>query len=109
MRMESPGSPIVSLFMVGLIAAFAGGCGGNAGEDSSASNAADTDAAAQEVGPATLGPRDGLDLPPTELERVAVGTMAPDFSLLSLDGETFTLSDFLGKKNVVLVFYRGHW
>lgn len=56
-----------------------------------------------------LGPVDGYDLPPTELERVAVGTAAPDFSLRALSGEVVTLSDFRGSKNVVLVFYRGHW
>jgi len=59
--------------------------------------------------PIELGPKDGHDLPATELDRVAVGTPAPDFSLESLDGDTLTLSDFRGKKNVVLVFYRGHW
>ena len=57
----------------------------------------------------TLGPKDGADLPPTEIDRVAVGSVAPDFSLRSLAGETVTLSDFRGEKNVVLVFYRGHW
>ena len=57
----------------------------------------------------TLGPRDGLDLPPTDLDRVAVGLPAPGFSLRSLAGGTVTLSAFRGLKNVVLVFYRGHW
>ena len=57
----------------------------------------------------TLGPADGLDLPPTDLERVAVGTMAPDFSLQTLAGDTLTLSSFRGAKDVILVFYRGHW
>jgi hypothetical protein len=57
----------------------------------------------------TLGPKDGLDLPPTDLDRVAVGLLAPDFSLRSLEGDTVTLSAFRGLKNVVLVFYRGHW
>jgi peroxiredoxin (alkyl hydroperoxide reductase subunit C) len=57
----------------------------------------------------TLGPADGLDLPPTDLARVAVGTMAPDFSLRTLSGDTITLSSFRGAKDVILVFYRGHW
>ena len=57
----------------------------------------------------TLGPRDGQDLPPTDLDRVAVGTFAPDFSLRTLAGDTITLSAYRGAKNVVLVFYRGHW
>lgn len=59
--------------------------------------------------PVELGPKDGHDLPATDLDRVAVGTLAPDFSLESLDGTSLTLSDFRGRKNVVLVFYRGHW
>ncbi len=56
-----------------------------------------------------LGPVDGLDLPGIELERVVVGTEAPDFSLRALSGDVITLSDYRGNKNVVLVFYRGHW
>lgn len=56
-----------------------------------------------------LGPKDGFDLPPTDLQRVAVGTAAPDFSLRTLAGDTLTLSDFRGEKEVILVFYRGHW
>jgi hypothetical protein len=56
-----------------------------------------------------LGPVDGHDLPGTELERVQVGHEAPDFTLTSLAGPTVTLSQYRGAKNVVLVFYRGHW
>ena len=56
-----------------------------------------------------LGPIDGADLPPLDTGRVAVGTVAPDFTLEAKDGGTVTLSQFRGKKTVVLVFYRGHW
>lgn len=56
-----------------------------------------------------LGPTDGHDLPGGDLERVQVGDLAPDFSLASLSGPVVTLSDLRGVKNVVLVFYRGHW
>jgi cytochrome oxidase Cu insertion factor (SCO1/SenC/PrrC family) len=55
------------------------------------------------------GPKDGAGLPPTDLARVAVGSPAPDFTLESKDGAIVTLSSFRGRKNVVLVFYRGHW
>ncbi|ELR99117.1 peroxiredoxin [Gloeocapsa sp. PCC 73106] len=34
-----------------------------------------------------------------------VGDRAPDFSLLNQSGETVKLSDFLGKKSVVVYFY----
>lgn len=56
-----------------------------------------------------LGPADGHDLPRAELERVAVGGEAPNFTLLDYDGEAVELSGYRGVKDVVLVFYRGHW
>jgi len=61
------------------------------------------------AGAQSLGPKDGSGLPPTDTARVAVGTAAPDFSLAAFNGSTVTLSDFRGKQNVILVFYRGHW
>ena len=36
-----------------------------------------------------------------------IGSQAPDFSLPSSDGQTFTLSALAGRKHVVLVFYVG--
>ena len=58
---------------------------------------------------AQLGPKDGAGLKPTELGRVQVGDASPDFTLENMDGKKITLSDLRGQKNVVLVFYRGHW
>ncbi len=58
---------------------------------------------------AQLGPKDGIDLAPKDLERVKVGQEAPDFTLQNYDGIEITLSEFRGKKAVVLVFYRGYW
>lgn len=58
---------------------------------------------------AQLGPKDGANLPPTDLDRIKVGQPAPDFILENLDGKNVSLSDFRGKKRAVLVFYRGHW
>ena len=57
----------------------------------------------------TLGPADGRDLSPADLERVGVGDEAPLFTLESYDGGPVDLAGFRGEKNVVLVFYRGHW
>ena len=57
----------------------------------------------------TLGPVDGDDLPPTEIERVALGDEAPLFTLESFDRGPVELAGFRDEKNVVLVFYRGHW
>lgn len=61
------------------------------------------------VANAQLGPKDIADLPPTDLERVKVGHIAPDFTLENLDGRRITLSEVYRKMNVVLVFYRGQW
>lgn len=89
---------LTALLVAGVVSA---GCGGG---EAGASGASGTDDAEP-----TLGPVDGHDLPGSDLDRVRVGDPAPDFSLRSLAGPAVTLSDFRGEKNVVLVFYRGHW
>jgi cytochrome oxidase Cu insertion factor (SCO1/SenC/PrrC family) len=61
------------------------------------------------VANAQLGPKDGAELPPTDLERVKVGDTAPDFTLENMDGRRVTLSNVYRDKTVVLVFYRGQW
>ena len=58
---------------------------------------------------AQLGPKDGRHLTPTDLERIKIGTPAPDFTLEASDGRKVSLAQFRGEKNVVLLFYRGHW
>lgn len=56
-----------------------------------------------------IGPKDGAGLPAADLNRVKAGDKAPDFTLEDQDGKPVTLSDYRGKKAVVLVFYRGYW
>ena len=89
---------ICALLVAGLAAAACGPASDSAGQSRGG-------------GPeeTVLGPEDGHDLPPTDLDRVRAGDMAPDFSLVSLAGPVLTLSDYRGETNVVLVFYRGHW
>jgi peroxiredoxin (alkyl hydroperoxide reductase subunit C) len=41
--------------------------------------------------------------------KVKVGDLAPDFTLPSVSGETITLSQYRGKKNVVLSFVPAAW
>jgi len=43
-----------------------------------------------------------------EPSKVATGSAAPDFAAPRNGGGEFRLSELKGK-NVVLVFYRGHW
>jgi len=57
--------------------------------------------------PVKLGPKDGDELPATDTLRVSVGSTAPDFCLETRDGRLVTLSDFRGRKNVILSFYTG--
>ncbi len=40
---------------------------------------------------------------------IAVGQTAPDFTLMNQEKKEVKLSDFVGKKNVVLVFYPLDW
>lgn len=51
-----------------------------------------------------LGPAGGSRTTP-----VAVGAMAPDFTLESHTGDRVTLSEQLANGPAVLVFYRGAW
>jgi peroxiredoxin Q/BCP len=39
------------------------------------------------------------------MEKVALGSKAPDFELEDQNGKLVKLSDFIGKKNIVLYFY----
>ena len=86
-----------------LIAAGVVGMGGCGVADETA------EAGVEEMKEIVLGPVDGLDLLGVDLERVQAGDMAPDFSANTLAGPVATLSSFRGEKNVVLLFYRGHW
>ncbi len=43
--------------------------------------------------------------PPPPKTHLKVGQPAPDFTLRATDGKTYKLSDFKGKKNVVLAAY----
>ena len=38
-----------------------------------------------------------------------VGQIAPDFTLPSSTGSTWTLSDAAAHRPQVVIFYRGHW
>jgi cytochrome oxidase Cu insertion factor (SCO1/SenC/PrrC family) len=58
---------------------------------------------------AQTGSKDEIKQPATDLDRMKVGQPAPDFTLEDSDGKSVSLADYRGKKNVVLVFYRGHW
>ena len=39
---------------------------------------------------------------------IEIGSKAPDFNLKSHLGVSFTLAEFIGKRHVMLVFYRSN-
>jgi len=41
------------------------------------------------------------------MARVELNTQAPDFRLQNFQGEEVALSDYAGRKNVIIVFNRG--
>jgi cytochrome oxidase Cu insertion factor (SCO1/SenC/PrrC family) len=90
---------VLTLLVASIVAV--GGCGGG--------DEAMEQATMDEMKAIVLGPADGHELSPTDIDRVLPGQMAPDFSVTSLAGPVVTLSQFRGEKNVVLFFYRGHW
>lgn len=45
----------------------------------------------------------------TETKTLKVGDMAPNFTLKAHGDRTVSLSDYMGKKNVFLVFYPLNW
>ena len=57
-------------------------------------------ALAQQPAPAAQAPR-----PPAIKTHLKVGDVAPEFNLPGSDGKTYKLSDFRGKKNVVLAIF----
>jgi len=88
------------LFLFGV--AFVAACqsGGNSGGQS-----------ASTIATPSSGPAPSASYEPgwTDLNRVNRNTIAPDFALEDQTGKVHRLADYRGKKNVVLVFYRGYF
>jgi peroxiredoxin Q/BCP len=54
---------------------------------------------------AALAQQSSQPAPAAPKTHLKVGDTAPDFTLKGTDGKNYTLSEFKGKKNVVLAFY----
>ena len=57
--------------------------------------------------PGASRPADASQPPAAPVTHLKVGDPAPDFALTDTEGQTVRLSDFRGKKNVVLAFTGG--
>jgi cytochrome oxidase Cu insertion factor (SCO1/SenC/PrrC family) len=55
--------------------------------------------------PTAVGDRADAGQPSAPVTHLKAGDPAPDFALTDTTGKTVRLSDFRGKKNVVLAFY----
>ena len=93
--------PMVASLVVGLSL-----CGLSCQKSSQApaggANANGANAASPAGGAQTAASPQQPSAPQTHLK---VGDRAPDFALTDTEGQTVRLSDFRGKKNVVLAFY----
>lgn len=88
-----------------LVAALALGgwaCQSAPRPDAARQNAAPANAAAENGNVASAAAPQQPAAPVTHLK---AGDPAPDFALTDTEGQTVRLSDFRGKKNVVLAFY----
>jgi cytochrome oxidase Cu insertion factor (SCO1/SenC/PrrC family) len=70
--------------------------------DRANANNANAPNGAQQAGASPQQQQQQPSAPQTHLK---VGDRAPDFALTDTEGQTVKLSDFRGKKNVVLAFY----
>ena len=50
-----------------------------------------------------------LVTPLASAKEVAIGKPAPDFKATNIEGKEVKLSDWIGKKQLVVVFSRAHW
>ena len=90
--------PIISPLIIGLsVCSLTCQRAPQTGGNTSSANAANSSSGAQA--------RDASQPPAAPQTQLKVGDTAPDFTLTDTEGQTVKLSDFRGKKNVVLAFY----
>ena len=89
------------IIVITLTLALSVACGSNVEEQPHTSNLDDNSSASEIIQAEKIQP-------PTKTATPS-SNKAPDFSLPSIQGHTFTRSDFEGDKIVLLVFYRAFW
>jgi cytochrome oxidase Cu insertion factor (SCO1/SenC/PrrC family) len=85
-----------SIILIAMTLALSVACGSDVVDQSHTSNLDDNSSASEKI-------------QPSEQTASPTSNKAPDFSLPSIQGRTFTRSDFEGDKTVLLVFYRAFW
>ena len=91
-------SPII---LIALSLALSVACESEGVDQSNPSNLDDNSSASEKIQTEKIQPSEQTASP--------TSNKAPDFSLPSIQGRTFTRSDFEGDKTVLLVFYRAFW
>ncbi len=89
------------IILIALALSLSIACGNNFDEQSHTTDLDDNSSSLATI-------QNGKVLSPTQ-SATPISKKAPDFSLPSIQGRTFTRSDFEGDKTVLLVFYRAFW
>ena len=84
------------IILIALILALSVACGSESVDQSNNVNLDDNSSASEKI------------QTPTQTASIT-SNKAPDFSLPSIEGHTFTRSNFEGDKIILLVFYRAFW
>ncbi len=95
---------LVAIFLIAAIFALTAACGG-----SSEANVPVASGATPTAAPVVEDPTAEPTEPPLVNTPGPVSNIAPDFTLPSIQGSEYTLSQFRGEKPVVVVFYRAYW
>jgi cytochrome oxidase Cu insertion factor (SCO1/SenC/PrrC family) len=90
-----------SIILIAMTLALSVACGSDVVDQSHTSNLDDNSSASEKIQTEKIQPSEQTASP--------TSNKAPDFSLPSIHGRTFTRSDFEGDKTVLLVFYRAFW
>ena len=105
----------IAIFLIAAMFVVTTACGGSSDSGSPADAAEDLFTAAPTVAPTSPDTPQATEpaAEPTEPPLIntpgPVSNTAPDFTLPSVQGTDFTLSQFQGEKPVAVVFYRGYW
>ena len=89
------------IILIALILALSVACGRESVDQSNNVNLDDNSSASEIIQSKKIQT-------PTQTASIA-SNKAPDFSLPSIQGRTFTRSDFEGEKIVLITFYRAFW
>ena len=106
---------LIAIFLIAAMFAVIAACGGSSDSDFPTDAAEDLVTSAPTIAPTSPDTPQAKEPTAEPTEPPLINTpgpvlnTAPDFTLPSVQGTDFTLSQFQGEKPVAVVFYRGYW